>query len=305
MTAIVKPPAPAKGRAKTKPRAEPKPRDGRGAERSGKRGAAQAALATAQASLAPATSPQPGALPPEEWPDLTHIVTEDDTPVDNIFSEKQQRLLTEPLYASWPGPGDGRPFLALANVGLFFGINEPPLVPDAMLSVDVRAPNDLWPKANRSYFVWVYGKPPDVVVEVVSNREGGEGDRKLITYARIGIHYYAIYDPERHIGRQVLRLYRLRGGVYESIQPSVIPGVGLSLSLWTGSYEGTDATWLRWHDADGKVVPTGAERAEAEHARAEAEHARAEAERERAEAERERAERLEERLRAMGVDPEV
>jgi hypothetical protein len=56
-------------------------------------------------------------LPVELHPNVDHLVTEDDTPVDNIFSEKQQRLLTEPLYNSWSGPGEGRPFVAMANVG--------------------------------------------------------------------------------------------------------------------------------------------------------------------------------------------
>ena len=31
---------------------------------------------------------------------INELVTEDDTPVDNLLSEKQQRLLTEPLYSS-------------------------------------------------------------------------------------------------------------------------------------------------------------------------------------------------------------
>jgi len=43
------------------------------------------------------TEEEPGPLPPELWPEVEHLVTEDDTPVDNIFSEKQQRLLTESL----------------------------------------------------------------------------------------------------------------------------------------------------------------------------------------------------------------
>lgn len=47
-------------------------------------------------------------------------MTEDATPVDNLFSEKQQRLLTESMYSSWRGPGAERPFLALANVGMFY-----------------------------------------------------------------------------------------------------------------------------------------------------------------------------------------
>ena len=78
-----------------------------------------------------------------EPPNIDHLITEDDTPVDNIFSEKQQRLLTEPLFSSWEGPGEGRSFLALANVGLFHDVHEPPLVPDVMLSLDVRSPGDL------------------------------------------------------------------------------------------------------------------------------------------------------------------
>jgi hypothetical protein len=57
------------------------------------------------------------ALPPELHPNVDHLVTEDDTPVDNIFSEKQQRLLTEPLYSSWGMAGERRPFVAMANVG--------------------------------------------------------------------------------------------------------------------------------------------------------------------------------------------
>ena len=132
-----------------------------------------------------------GPLSPEQWPQVDHLVTEDDTPVDNIYFEEQQRLLTESLYASW----QGQRFLALANVGLFYSITEPPLVPDVLLSLDVQAPDDLWKKSHRSYFVWVYGKPPDVVIEVVSNRKSGEADSKLRGYARLGIAYYAIADP--------------------------------------------------------------------------------------------------------------
>ena len=46
--------------------------------------------------------------------DISHLVIEDDTPVDNFQSEEQQRLLVEPLYSSKVLP---TPFLAAANVG--------------------------------------------------------------------------------------------------------------------------------------------------------------------------------------------
>lgn len=273
----------------------------------------------------PTTAPPSpiAALDPADWPDLSDVVTEDDQPVDNIFSEKQQRLLTETLYSSWPGPGDGRPFLALANVGLFFAVGRPPLVPDMMLSVDVSAPDEVWTKAHRSYFVWVYGKPPDVVIEVVSNDEGGEDGRKLAEYARIGIPHYVIFDPERHLGPELLRVYRLEGGVYQRAADGTLPRLGLSLDLWSGAYEQIQETWLRWFDAEGRPLPTGAERAEA----AESDAARTKraaaadvadaaglaaaaanraalAEGRAADAEA-RAAALAERLRSLGVDPET
>src|SRR5207244_12679580 len=70
-------------------------------------------------------------LGPTVVPNLDELVTEDGAPVENIYAEKQYRLLTEPLYSSWTGPGEGRPFLALTNVGWFYASKQPPLVPDA------------------------------------------------------------------------------------------------------------------------------------------------------------------------------
>src|SRR5256885_287308 len=112
-------------------------------------------------------------LPPELYPSVEHLVTEDDTPVDSIYSDKQMRLLTRPLYSSWTAvPGNGR-FVALANVGMFFALDESPLVPDVLLSLGVKVRSDFRQKRNRSYFFWEFGKAPDVVIEVVSNKEGG------------------------------------------------------------------------------------------------------------------------------------
>jgi hypothetical protein len=274
------------------------------------------------------TEEELGPLPPELWPEVEHLVTEDDTPVDNIFSEKQQRLLTESLYSSWAGPGEGRPFLALANVGLFFAVGQPPLVPDVLLSLGVRAPADLWPKAHRSYFVWMYGKPPDVVIEVVSNRKGGEDSDKLATYAWISIPYYVIFDPEQQLSEQVLRVYELRGGSYAPLDANWLPNVGLGLTLWPGVYADAEETWLRWCYQDGTLIPTGAEQriareqaeqraSDVEQQAAEERTARQQAEQRASDAEQqaseertareqaeERAARLAARLRELGIDPE-
>lgn len=238
-------------------------------------------------------------LPAHLHPNIDHIITEDGAPVDSVFAEKQQRLLTEPLYTSWH---PGHPFIAMANVGLFFTPKQPPLVPDTLLSLDVHAPDDLHRKENRSYFVWEYGKPPNVVIEIVSNQEGGEDSNKLLGYERIGIAYYAIFDPNQHLSGEVLRVFQIHGMKYERIPSSPanaysLSGINLGITLWRGQFEGATGEWLRWTDSSGAIIPTGAELAEFE-------RQRADAERTRADAERSRADLLAEQLRKMGVQPE-
>jgi hypothetical protein len=231
--------------------------------------------------------------------DISHLVTEDDTPVDNFQSEKQQRLLVEPLYSSW---SPGSPFIAAANVGLFYALKQDPIVPDAMLSLDLEMPTDWSQKQNRSYFVWEFSKVPEVCIEIVSNKEGDEltlsrksqQKGKTITkkeiYARIGVPYYAVFDPLEQLqgpdemNGSLLRVWVLTAGRYRELDPPIwLETVGLGLTLWDGAFEGVTGQWLRWCNRDGKVIPTGAESRDLE---------------------RQRAERLAERLRSMGINPD-
>ena len=220
-------------------------------------------------------------LPPEARPRHDHLITEDDAPVDNWFAAAQYRLLVEPLYASWSGPPteDGK-FIVDANVGLFNTDKEPkpPVVPDVMLALGVEFPEDLQQKEHRSYFIWLFGKPPDVVVELVSNTTGGEDTWKPKHYAKIKVPYYIIFDPWEYLKKGVLRVGELARGKYKAMrEPYWLPDVGLGLKLWEGAYDGRKAAWLRWSDRNGKLIPTGQEKAE----------------------------RLAAKLRELGVDPEA
>lgn len=212
-------------------------------------------------------------------PDISRLVIEDNTPVDNFQSEKQQRLLTEPLYSSRVL---SVPFIASANVGLFYAIKQDPIVPDVFLSMNVQMPQDWSQKQNRSYFVWEFGKAPEVAIEIVSNKAGKELGSKKDNYARIGVAYYAVFDPLRQLQAQdemngsLLQVYGLMAGKYIELTEPWLETVGLGLTLWDGEFETQPGIWLRWCDQEGKIIPTGAERAE----------------------------RLAERLRAMGVDPD-
>lgn len=240
--------------------------------------------------------------------DISDLAIEDDTPVDNLQSEKQQRLLVEPLYSSKPLP---LPFLAAANVGLFYKLKGDPIVPDVMLSLGVQCADDFSQKQNRSYFVWEFGKLPEVCIEIVSNAEGdeltlsrksqqkGRTIAKKDLYAQIRIPYYVVFDPLKQIQGEyemngaLLRVWWNAAGRYVELTPpegvsvgrsAWLEEVGLGLTLWSGQFEeDVTRTWLRWCDRNGQVIPTGAERADGVEAKAQ---------------------RLAERLRELGVNPD-
>ncbi len=211
-------------------------------------------------------------------PDISHIVIEDDTPVDNFQSAKQQRLLVEPLYASW---SSSAPFIADSSIGLFYAIKQNPIVPAAFLSLGVQIPSDWSQKQNRSYFVWEFGKVPEVCIEIVSNKEGNELGSKFDIYARIGVACYVVFDPLKQLQDEMdgslLKVWVLNEKKYvELSQPFWLESVELGLMLWEGTFEGQYDRWLRWCDRSENPIPTGAERAD----------------------------RLAERLRSMGINPD-
>ncbi|NJM77179.1 MAG: Uma2 family endonuclease [Acaryochloridaceae cyanobacterium RU_4_10] len=263
--------------------------------------------------------------------DISHLVIEDDTPVDNFQSAQQQRLLVEPLYSAKALP---LPFIADANVGLFYKLKADPIVPDMLLSLGVQRPEDLSQRRNRSYFVWEFGKVPEACIEIVSNTEGdevtlskksqqkGKTTSKKVTYAQIGIPYYIVFDPLQQIQSQqemngaLLRIWTISPLGYTELTPlqgiatvgqSIwLDGIGLGLTLWEGQFEEeVTRLWLRWCDRDGQVIPTGAEGQELAQHRADAEQLRADAEQHRANVEQQRADRLAAKLREMGIDPDT
>ncbi len=255
-------------------------------------------------------------LSTDNWLNLDFVVTEDDTPVDNLFSAKNQRLLVESLYSSWSGI-EARPYLADTNVGVFSSPYEPPIVPDVFVSLDVRVAKNWREKENRSYFIWKFGKPPDVVIEIVSNREGKEDNEKLRRYAQLGVSYYVIYDPTKQLSQKVLRIYELQGMTYIKLKGTQLPKVKLGVKLWQGLYEGVEDVWLRWCDEQDNLILTGGEQAkfaqrqtkfaeqQARFAQQEVtqERQRTKQERQRAEQEHQRAEQLANLLKSLGYDP--
>ncbi|MEM7536578.1 MAG: Uma2 family endonuclease [Chloroflexota bacterium] len=261
------------------------------------------------------------------------IITEDDEPVDNFASEKQQRLLVQPLFDNNYLP---EPFVAAVDVGIFL-VDEDPVVPDMFLSLGVGLAKELWEKQNRSYFLEKFGKPPEIAVEIVSNKKGRETAEKLQKYAQIGVKYYVIFDFQKNTQDAILRVYELQDKAYIARPDYRLPDLGLSLVFWDGTFEKMEQKWLRWCKLDGEMLLTGKEdsaiqrvakedalavaeqeriakeeaEAAAEQERIAKEEAEAAAEQERIAKEQERAakeqaeleiERLRAKLRALGLD---
>ncbi|MEO0768306.1 MAG: Uma2 family endonuclease [Cyanobacteria bacterium J06649_4] len=224
-------------------------------------------------------------------PDPNELITEDDAPVDNFPSAKQQRLLVGSLYSALPNVR----FLAEANVGVYYQSGVPAIVPDVFVSFDVEVPENWWDKPNRCYLVWNFGKPPEIALEIVSNQVGNELSQKLEIYERMRASYYVLYDPAHKLSEKTLRVFELRARHYTELSEHWMEQVQLGLTLWEGAFEGRLDTWLRWCDKEGTVLLTGDEKAERESQRAEQES-------QRAEQESQRADRLAALLKEQGID---
>jgi hypothetical protein len=186
----------------------------------------------------------------------------------------------------------------------------------------------------RSYTPHLQGEIPTIVLEFISETEGGEYSinphypyGKWYFYEQIlQVPVYGIFQPKTG----ELEIYRLNQGRYEQQKPDEnnrywIAEINLFLGVWQGTKAEFTTNWLRWWDKSGNLLLWGSELVEQERQRAEQERQRAEQERQRAEQERQRTEqesqraeqaeleleqeqiarqRLVQKLKELGVNPE-
>jgi len=230
------------------------------------------------ASTVPDSAFEPTTRADEGGLNSDHLICEDGKPVDSIYAERLMRFLVETLYTSW---SPGRPFLACANVGVFWMNKNPAIVPDVFVSLDVTHDLDAHKPSNNSYLLWEKGKPPDVVIEIVSNTEGGELTTKRRIYAEnVRVTHYIVWDPIGRLGGDRLQSFILMGDGYQTTPSTWFPKLGLGLKTWKGTFEGCESEWLRWYDAAGNFLSTGDEH-------------------------RQRTDRLAAKLRQAGIDPDA
>lgn len=241
-------------------------------------------------------------------PSSTELPCSDDTPVDNEDQNLLPNYLLFLLQQIWAERQDW--FFAV-DMGLYHetGTNPRiPVVPDAFLSLGVERKKQ--GKSRLSYVTWEENDiPPIMTLEMVSHTAGGEYERKQGIYQKLGVLYYAIYNPEywRRDGHEPFEVYKLINGSYQlqDSEPLWMPEIGLGLGRRQLSFGGIVQEGLSWFDGEGQAYLNSGEIAQqAEKRQKKAEQLKQEAEQRQQQAERERA-RLAAKLRELGVDPDA
>lgn len=230
----------------------------------------------------------------EKLPDDFPLV---DDPVDNIDQSALAAALSEILEQA----GRLRENMLIGtNYGVCATVNNKIVVkaPDWMYVPHIWVSRE---EVRRSYTPQLQGEVPALVMEFLSETEGGEYSikptyppGKWFFYEQVlQVPQYAIFEP--HQG--VLEVYQLNeSGRYDLQQPNAsdrykIEELDLFLGVWQGTKGNRTGYWLRWWDESGQMLPWGVESVEQE--------------RQRAEQERQRAEALAAQLRAAGIEPEA
>ncbi|MDA0265699.1 MAG: Uma2 family endonuclease [Cyanobacteria bacterium] len=226
--------------------------------------------------------------PTVTWDPLPTDYPLPDDPVENIQQPALASALTDALGAA----GYIQPAMLIGtNFGLVATVNKKIVVkaPDWFYVPQVQPVSA--GTIRRSYTPQLEGAPVAVVMEFLSETEGGELSvrstppyGKLYFYGQIlQVPTYITYDPYepslevRHLekGRYQLQSANENGRWW-------IPELKLFLGLWQGERLGQVAHWLRWWDSDGNRLLWSSEQAQQE---------------------RQRADQLAAKLRELGIDP--
>ncbi len=143
----------------------------------------------------------------------------------------------------------------------------------------------------RSYTPQLEGDVPTIVMEFISETDGGEYSYRRVPplgkwffYEQVlRVPVYVIFHPENGL----LEVYRLVDDRYELDLPDEngrhwLAEMDLFLGTWRGEKEARSSYWLRWWNGAGDILPWAVEKVAAES---------------------KRADQLANKLRELGIDP--
>jgi Putative restriction endonuclease len=228
------------------------------------------------------------------WEKLPDDFVLPDDPVDNINQPPLAAALTESLVLAGKLPETA---LTPTNYGICATVNDKIVVkaPDWGYIPQITVPRQ---EVIRSYTPQLQGALPVIVIEFLSDTEGGEYSikatyppGKYFFYEQIlKVPHYAIFEP----ASGVLELYHLNEAGRYQLQTGDrhwISEMQLFLGVWQGMRENRHGYWLRWWDEQDNLLLWSTELTEQERQRTAQEH--------------QRAERLAAQLRAAGIEPEL
>lgn len=237
------------------------------------------------------------------WEKLPDDFVLPDDPVDNINQPALAAALTEGLQLAAKLPESA---LTATNYGICATFNGKIVVkaPDWVYIPQISVDRS---EVIRSYTPRLQGEIPIIVLEFLSDTDGGEYSvketyppGKYFFYEQIlQVSNYGIFNLETgtlelyHLDEN--QRYRLRSANEQG--RFWIEEMQLFLGVWQGSRENREGYWLRWWDQSENLLLWGTEQIEMV-------RQQVEMERQRAEMEYQRAERLAAQLRAAGILPE-
>jgi Uma2 family endonuclease len=233
-------------------------------------------------------------------PSTEELPCSDDKPVDNEDQNFLPNVLLFLLSSIWAERFDwyfGADMAIYHTTGQNVRI---PVVPDGFLSLGVERQKG--GKSRRSYAVWEENQiVPILTLEMVSHTPGHEYDEKMEIYAKLGVVYYLVYNPEfwQRDKHQPFEVYKLDvNGKYQLQigEPYWMPEVGLGIGRYRGILNGIERELLAWFDRNDNRYLMPEESVQLE-------RQIAQTERQRAQAEKQRADRLAAQLRDLGIDP--
>ena len=227
--------------------------------------------------------------PLQSLPTAEDLPYSDGKPVDNELQIYVASLLGEILAWYWR---ERTNWFWGINMGVYYEVQLSAIAPDGFLSLGVERRTRA--SGRLSYVIWQERIVPILALEFVSKNYGQEYEDKKDIYARIGVLYYVVYNPDyyQRNKHQPFEVYRLVDGEYilQSGEPVWIPEIGLGIGRAQGIHQAWTREWLYWYDQNGNRLASSQERLQQEQ--------------QIAFAERQRAERLAERLRQMGINPD-
>jgi Uma2 family endonuclease len=187
-------------------------------------------------------------------PSSNELPDSDDIPVDDENQNWIPNVLLMLLHNIWDSRQD---WYFGANMGVYHttGLDlRVPVVPDGFLSLGVERQKNNRPRP--SYVVWEENNiVPILTLEVAAWIPRGEYDEKLSLYAKLGVLYYIIYNPEfwQRDGHQPLEIYKLVEGNYQLQigEPLWMPEIGLGIGRCPEIFSGAINEVLSWFNERG------------------------------------------------------